>query len=341
MTIYQLDDSRPFLSSGGIPIQWHTGPAAAKMLSSSLVRIHPRGLYFKARGWKVRELSDVGWNSAVCFPSARGICELYNGSVYFPSIDFPMVDENLVWRCGSQVTSRIVTNESGRYDASACDVLDAEMDFVFSDGMAYSHESSLKEWIYWAVCILVIYLVRCLSKYVLASLSKNDEDNTNEKNKEALPDSATCLLASTACTLLVVSQGDHVFVTHEDLIFFWFTVFYIGLYECLFVCTRLLAYVRHVEKKDPPFYNLLAGVLQLVASRLYVSAETPYNPPIIFIIAVRMTVKGRRKPDMLRCITLLLDALMLSLTCVLGFGPAVQYLIALFVAAAAWADFLV
>lgn len=334
MTIYQLDDSRPFLSSGGMPIQWHTGAAAAKILSSSLVRIHPRGLYFKARGWHVRDLSDVGWKSEACFPSTRGICEVYEGSVYFPSNDLPMVDENLVWRCGSQVTSRIVTNESGRYDASACDVLDSEMDYVFSNGMAYSQASALQEWIYWIICILVIYLVRCLSKYVLASLTK---ENTNEK----LPDPSICLLASAACTILVVSQGDHVFVTQEDLIFFWFTVFYIGLYEILFASTRLLAYVRNTEMKDPPFYNLLAGVLQLVASRLYVSAETPYNPPIIFIIAVRMTVKSRRKPDLLRCITLLLDALMLSLTCVFGFGPAGHYLIALLVAAAAWTDFLV
>lgn len=274
-----------------------------------------------------------------CFPSAKGLCELDSGSVYFPSNDLPMVNENLVWKCGSQVTSRVVTNETGRYDASACDVLDAQMDFVFSNGVAYSKASGLTEWIYWAVCILVIFLVRCLSKYVLASLTKNDTNR--DKDEDTLPNSATCLVASAACTLLIVSQGDHVFVTHEDLIFYWFTVFYIGLYECLFVCTRLLAYVRHAERKDPPFYNLLAGVLQLVACRLYASAETPYNPPIIFIIAVRMTIKSRRKPDLLRGITLLLDALMLSLTCVLGFGPASHYLIALFVAAAAWADFLV
>jgi len=341
MTIYQIDDSRPFITSGGIPVQWHTGAAAAKIISSSILRIHPRGLYFKQRTWHIRDLQSAGWSSVPCFPSAHGLCELRDGSVLFPSTDPPFVNENLVWKCGSQATSRIITNQTGRYDASACDVLDAGVDYVFSDGIIYSLQTGLAQWTYWAICLLVIYLVRCLSKYVLASLTKKDKQEDNKaKKSDILPNPITCLLASAATTLLVVGQGDHVFTTHEDLIFYWFTVFYIGAYECLFLCTRFLAYVKHTEKRDPPFYNLLAGVLQLVASRLYVGAETPYNPPIIFIIAVRMVVKSHRKPDLLRCITLLLDSLMLSLTCVYGFGPATHYLAAVFVAAVAWADFL-
>ena len=98
--------------------------------------------------------------------------------------------------------------------------------------------------------------------------------------------------------------------------------------------------MQRAARKDPPFYNLLAGVLQLVACRLYCGAETPYNPPLLFIVATRAFVKSRRGADFLRCLTLLLDGVFLGLGCCLGFGPEPQYLIALFAAAMAGADVL-
>ena len=144
MTIYQIDDSRPFIASGGIPVQWHTGAAAAKIISSGMLRIHPRGLYFKPRTWHIRDLKSVGgWSSSPCFQSAHGLCESQDGSVYFPSMDPPFVNEKLVWKCGSQVTSRVVTNQTGRYDASACDVLDGGVDYVFSDSVIYTSQTGL------------------------------------------------------------------------------------------------------------------------------------------------------------------------------------------------------
>ncbi len=78
-----------------------------------------------------------------------------------------------------------------------------------------------------------------------------------------------------------------------------------------------------------------------MASRLYCGAETPYNPPLIFIIAVRVAVKSRRGSDFLRSLTLLLDAFMLSLICIMGFNQNSRYLIALFTAALAASDVLV
>ena len=143
-----------------------------------------------------------------------------------------------------------------------------------------------------------------------------------------------------------MSQGDYVYVTEEELLFHRFTLFYVAAYTLLFAGNRLVFSVypdihpNHTWK-DPPFYNLLAGIMQLVASRLYCGAETPYNPPLIFIIAVRIAVKSRRGSDILRGLTLLLDAFMISLICILGFSPPSRYLIALFTAAGAAADVLV
>jgi hypothetical protein len=130
------------------------------------------------------------------------------------------------------------------------------------------------------------------------------------------------------------------YITYEDLIFYWFTVFYVCTYGCIFAGVRVYKSLSQSAVHDPPFYNLLAGVLQLVSTRLYAGAETPYNPPLIFIIAVRTLVKSRRGAHFIRGVTLLLDACMLALMCILGFGPSHYYLVALFSAAATWGDFL-
>ena len=331
MTIYQIDDTRPFISHGSGPVQWHSGSAPLRALTSSLVRINTRGITFKPLTWRLRALDRQFWQTQACRPSAFGLCET-DTSVAFPSQQTPIVNERMDWICASSATARAVTNES-RYDASACDVLDADTDFVWADGVLYqSSKSDLPEWIYWLVCLLIVYLVRCLSKYVLISLSKDKE----------FPDPVQCVLACVVCAALIVSQGNFVYVTEEELIFNWFVLFYVAVYALLFAGNRLFTtFFLSTARNDPPFYNLLAGVMLLVACRLYCGAETPYNPPLIFIIAVRLLVKSRRGSEMLRSVTVLLDAFMLGLTCNLGFGPSYHYLTALFAAAAASSDVLV
>ena len=331
MTIYQIDDARPFKTHETRPVQWHAGSAALKYLMSSLVRINARGIVFKDRAWHLRALPER-WEAVPCRPSAFGLCETAT-SVVFPSQQTPLVSEKLDWVCNSIATARSVTNES-RYDVSACDVLDANADFVMAgEVLLKSTQSDLPEWVYWTVCLIVVYLVRCLSKYVLISLSK-DKD---------FPNAVQCVLACVVCAALIVSQGDFVYVTNEELIFYLFTVFYVAAYTCLFVSHRLMIALSPTSsaRNDPPFYNLLAGVMLLVACRLYCGAETPYNPPLIFIIAVRLLVKSRRGNEVLRSVTVLLDAFMLGLICNLGFGPSHHYLTALFAAAVAGSDVLV
>lgn len=344
-TIIQLDATSTYISSNGLEIQWHSGAAAQWALSSLLVRIHPRGVFFKTMEWHLRDLAALGWTVASCAPSAHGLCQT-GTSVYFPSTQSPEVNEALTGRCSSTKTDRVITT-TPRYDTSACDVFDAQMDFIYTRDTMYSLHSPLPEWIYWTVCVLVVFLVRCLSRYILASMKSKETtiDKTRERGQQSvggeLPNACLSISASLTCTILIVSQGDSVFVTHEDMIFHWFTVFYIFSYIGLFICTRLVNKIYSYSIKDPPFYNLLAGVLQLVASRLYAGAETPYNPPLVFIITVRTFVKSRRDTDFFRALTLLLDACMLALMCVIGFGSAPQYLVALVAGANAWGDLLV
>ena len=352
--IFQLDDTSPYISIGGSPVQWHSGTASQWMLSSLLVRVHPRGVMFKPGEWHPRDLTGLGWASEPCIPSLHGLCET-ESSVAFPVNTPPFVGQDSVdWCAGSDNTLRTVTNAS-RYDTSACDVLDADGDYIFRDSTIRRAQTELPAWIYWTICVLVVYLVRCLSKFILASLDRRrqgrpDSGSTHPNLKPPQPahtvnvqpvSPPACLLACAACVLLIVSQGDSCFITEEDLLFHWFTVFYTGAYGALFIGARIARLFRQASANDPPFYNLLAGVLQLVASRLYVGAETPYNPPLVFVVAVRALVKSRRRVDLLRCLTLLLDAWMLALMCALGFAPDGLYLLAVFAGAGAWGDFLV
>lgn len=346
MTIFQLEDSRPFLTHNGQPIQWHTGSAPWWAMTSSMVRINKRGVAFKPDSWHTRKDLSVlpEWTHEQCLPSAFGLCSTQSSTV-FPSQQTPLVNEELDWLCGSTATFRSVTNIS-RYDISACDVLDAKIDYVLADEVLFrSSSTNLPEWIYWTVCVLVVYLVRCLSKYVLSSLKKggdpSQKDQSPNQTPNQNPNPVLCVSACAVTCILVISKGNFMYVTEEELLFHWFTLFYTAAYTLLFTGNRLTLWLQLHSAYDPPFYNLLAGVLLLVASRLYCGAETPYNSPLIFIIAVRVAVKSRRGSDFLRSLTLLLDAFMLSLVCILGFSPNSRYLIALFTAAAAASDTLV
>lgn len=369
MPIFQIEDNRPFITHNNIPVQWHTGSTPWYKLTSSIVRINKRGIAFKPHAWHTRKdvKSIPEWTHEPCYPSAFGLCST-NSSLAFPSQQIPVVNEALDWLCSSTATSRTVTS-AFRYDISACDILDAKTDFFLSGETLFKSTSvNLPEWIYWTVCMMIVFLVRCLSKYILVSLNKKTKDGSigkTEPEDNLYPNPIACVSACVFTGLLVIIQGDFMYVTEEELLFHKFTIFYILVYAFLFVGNRLIqsATVAHAENNpnfpnnyfdlpnkssplgpawnDPPFYNLLAGIMQLVASRLYCGAETPYNPPLIFIIAVRIAVKSRRESNILRSLTALLDSFMISLICILGFSPSSRYLIALFTAAWAAADVLV
>ena len=337
--VFQIDSSYPFISVNGAPVDWHSGAAAQWALSSRLVRIHPRGIVYAPQGWHLRDLSSIGWTTESCFPSAHGLCQTLS-SVMFPSTQTPAVSEARAGECASSQTHRVLTN-STRYDTSSCDVIDRRMDFVHTMDVINYADTSIQQWAFWSICVLGVYLVRCLSRYTLASLRLDAQDakGSSEAN-ERVPSSLGSFLASSASTLLVVQSGDFMYVTHEDLLFYQFTLFYISAYAALFASVKIFNRLSKVAVSDPPFYNLLAGVLQLIATRLYGGSETPYNPPLIFVIAVRALSKSGHSPSLIRGCTLLLDACMLSLMCCLGFGPDPRYLVALFTGAVAWADLL-
>ena len=160
----------------------------------------------------------------------------------------------------------------------------------------------------------------------MASLEKNQASHSTApqglqpsqpSQPSDLPSPFLCLSACFLCLVLVVIEGGRCFVTREDAMFCWSVVFYMCV--CFYSWVLVRAFRSEINEympglsaqisdRDPPFYNPLAGVLQPVASRLYAGAETPYNPPLVFIVAVRALIKCRRRVDLIRCVTLVLDA---------------------------------
>jgi hypothetical protein len=89
---------------------------------------------------------------------------------------------------------------------------------------------------------------------------------------------------------VVLLDGDSLFVTSADQVFFWSTVVYILIYLAMHLSTSSSISRRVGElqpQQQPPVYNVIVASLQLIACRFYAAAETPYNLVLMAILACR------------------------------------------------------
>jgi len=89
---------------------------------------------------------------------------------------------------------------------------------------------------------------------------------------------------------VVLLDGDSLFVTSADQVFFWSTVVYILIYLAMHLSTSNSNSRRVGEQQpqqQPPVYNVIVASLQLIACRFYAAAETPYNLVLMAILACR------------------------------------------------------
>ena len=165
---------------------------------------------------------------------------------------------------------------AGVYDISACDVFDERLDLLYTPGKVYHRHNTLQLWKYWALVVLAIVLVRFLS-YNVQSLWDPAKESDVHPQWPAL----ACSLAVVA---IVALDGDSLLVTSADQVFFWSTMGYVLVYLAIHVCRRVWLWQDDYEA---PVYNVIVASLQLVASRFYAAAETPYNLVLIGILACR------------------------------------------------------
>ena len=150
------------------------------------------------------------------------------------------------------------------------------------------------------------------------------------KQQEPWRSQVPILLASAIISLLVLREGDALYVTEEDLGFYVATAIYTLGYLGYHVWAALEW--RRLGGAEPPVFNLAAGAIQLAAVRLYANAETPYNPVVLLIVGARALAK-LRTPGRAHALTALADSVYLSLACLWGFLPDPTYLVAVFAGA--------
>jgi hypothetical protein len=337
--IFDLDDSAPWLRSKGTEVFFDRGWDAFVVADSSCVRVSARGIQTKPSHWAPRELSGSKWTSLTCIPGlGGGLCDTKSG-VVFPASDRgypPAYDAANSWgkmSCSRSSDGRMLVPGGEMYDLSACDVLDGGGDVVLCGRKISFARTSLSDWAYWAVCLIAVYAVRSLSYLVVEHVDKGHEHKRN-----IWEDAMTVVACTAVLPICLAPDGDSWFVTHEEAFFFIATCVYVGVYICLFAM-----YAYEGGGTDPPVYNLIAATLQVVASRLYLGAETPYNPVVIWAISTRAIIKMRSPgiSSIRVSISALFDSLILSLMCVLGFEHNPHYLVAIFTLSMATSDAMI
>ena len=325
--LFQLQDVRPTLAiDPGPSIDWASGGGAYALASTEAVRVNFRGVHTFARGRALRSLENIGWTAASCNASAWALCLSDVGAV-FPIESPPRVPQHPAdvpagW--GSLACS----NEKGKvlvrhavYDISACDVLDEGLDIVYSGRRVYHARTAMSLPRYWACVVLAIVLVRSLSHNVQALVHPTNPKPPQQTQR--IP-----LAAAVALLVLTLLDLDTVFITLADQLFFWCATGYTGFYLAMHWTTRLL----WNDLGETPVFNVIVSTLQMLATRLYTAAETPYNLLLIGMLACRVWVKlmqPTRGPTF-RSLALTLDALYLSLCVELAFNGPDELVIAVF-----------
>ena len=296
--LYNLQDTaRPGLASGdGRTIRWWEGGPAFVLASSGAVRLNFRALYTYPPGAIVRELADgqMGWHSVPCNASAWAFCSSDVGQT-MPWLAPRMPEKQEAvsadgWNdLGCSNSAGKVLVSLGVYDVSACDIFDEGLDLLYTPGVIYHRHNTLQTWKYWVLVTLAIVLVRFLSYNIqLLWDPPREEDESADTRRKQWP----ALAASTGVVVIVaLLDGDSLFVTSADQVFFWSTVGYIVVYLAIHLSSRLIL-LRADDDNDSssnelPIYNVIVASLQLIACRFYAAAETPYNLVLIGILACR------------------------------------------------------
>ena len=280
--LYTLQDlGRPGVWTDGQSLAWWEGGPAFLLASSGAVRVNFRGLYTYPPSAIVRDLDPgLGWHGVKCNASAWALCASDVGQVMpWSRPRMPERQESVSadgWKdLGCSNSDGKVLVSAGVYDISACDVFDERLDLLYTPGKVYHRHNTLQLWKYWTLVFLAIVLVRFLSYNVQALW-----DTEGHEAHSQWP----ALACSLAVVVLVVLDGDSLLVTSADQVFFWATVGYILVYLAIHASRRFWA--CH-DDYEVPVYNVIVASLQLVASRFYAAAETPYNLVLIGILACR------------------------------------------------------
>lgn len=290
--LYSLQDSaRPSLATtDGRVIAWWEGGPAFTLASASAVRINFRAVYTYPPNALLRDLNRTDWHGVPCNVTAWALCASDVGQAMpFSSPRIPEDSQTVIadgWRdlsCSKSAGKTLVS--LGVYDISACDVFDEGLDLVYSQGMLFHRHNDLQTWEYWTLVILAVVLVRCLSHNIKRLWEPDSQETARQW---------PALLSSLAAGVIILIDGDTLFITSADQIFYWSTFSYILVYQAIHAANRwaskcLPAWLVYKDRQQGyPVYNVIVASLQFIACRFYTAAETPYNLVLITILACRI-----------------------------------------------------
>lgn len=315
--LYTLDDNKPYISSDSSKVNFFEGGGAFLLHSNVAVRFTYRGIQSITYGNSI--IPGSSWIKLDCNISAFSACAYSHGHLF--SSERPHVGYHRLilpqLQCVKSQGKEIVLDPM--YDISACDILEESYDVIYTQNTMYIQLNYMSTWEYWALVIGSIYLVRSISLNIMSKY-----------NGTPLSNQSYILLVATVLVILVLKDGDRFQVTANDILFYWVNMVYIGLYMCYHMYHWAKHYIFHLESTaQPMIFNASAACLQLVASRLYSSAETPYTVVILALVSSRVWEK-EMSLNISHKLTGMLDCCFVSLLITVGFTYNTFYLIPLF-----------
>ena len=297
------DDQLPALTMwDGRPIRWSTGVIAALLDTSKAVRISARGLHFYDH--EIYPRSDP----IPCRRAPDCLCIMAPANKAFPESSPPRYSFGAT-QCGSSSASRVIVEDQTVYDLSVCDLVTAQADVIWRDGMIYvDSDLQLPDWAYIITALAVLFLVISLGQNI-ARIMGDEHAVTQPKITEAV-----CV--GLALLLMGINDPMRVFVSLHDRIMLAVTASY------LLLITARQAFQLVFEPYVYTF-NVITASLMLVTARLYCSFETPYATIFLVLLLTRLFHKvNSRAVKPIDRFAISSDCLLVALHYRLSFRPS-------------------
>lgn len=322
-SLYDIDETQPILSSENYPLHFYEGGPAFILASNSFIRVNYRGIRTLQNTKIIPNILDKGWSSSVCQLSSTSLCTTSQGDI-FPS---------KFTRIGNTPTASHCTHSTGKtlvsypiYDISACDILDESMDVFYYDQHVYTRYTVMSMYTYWFLIVCCIFFVRSISLNIM-----------NKLDHSVIISQYQTVILIFIMLVVILANGDSYYITEDDNMFYWLNILYI----CISLSYRLyFVYIwwkNNYKYQEPRILNLCAVCIQLIFTRLYGSAETPYAIAIIGIISTRIWEK-EYNPTLLNMITGLIDCMYISVLITMGYSYDIVYLFPVFMISKLIAD---
>ena len=299
-------------------------------LQNTYVRISPRGFVESTNA--IHSL-PFHWNYALCAPISNALCQEMSShkQLWFPDFAADVPDNwhkipqtalttlvNTSQACVSEITNRVINIQDDRYEISLCDLLDANLDVIYTRDLD-SHDTILlwkqdntSFYEFLLLALVAIYLISCVSQNIADMFTAAHDIISRKDNKSKI-----AMLASTDVTyqiqnafvlsILIYSLicffliDRDVLVTVADVTLFIHTCAYcsltlvfhfLGLPKVFYVTSDDNGALLQMEGGIPGHnISLLTACLLLMSVKVHHTFDNPYLTFLVVLFGWRTFVK--------------------------------------------------